>query len=103
MEIERTGSDAARPPYSHDDVAALHRPLVSPPAFVLDSPGPDLEGETQDVCGASATADMSPLLFGQSGTSTHAILVLIHALRHLGGHTISIAEARARGCEPGER
>ena len=33
----------------------------------------------------------------------HAILVLIHALRHLGGHTISIAEARARGCEPGER
>ena len=71
MEIERTGSDAARPPYSHDDVAALHRPLVSPPAFVLDSPGPDLEGETQDVCGASATADMSPLLFGQSGTSRH--------------------------------
>ena len=32
-----------------------------------------------------------------------ALLVLVHALRHLRGHTISIAEARARGCEPGER
>ena len=33
----------------------------------------------------------------------HALLVLIHALRHLRGHTVSIAESRARGCEPGER
>ena len=33
----------------------------------------------------------------------HALLVLIHALRQLRGHTISIAEARSRGFEPGER
>lgn len=33
----------------------------------------------------------------------HALLVLVHALRLLAGHTISIAEAQARGVEPGER
>ena len=33
----------------------------------------------------------------------HALLVLVHALRLLQGHTISVAEAEWRGVEPGER
>ena len=43
------------------------------------------------------------LHFCQVPAVLHALLVLVHALRLLSGHTISIAEAQWRGVEPGER